>query len=118
MKEKFMKLSELANLLEYDDERSVLNWCKANKIPVVIAGKAKYVVSTFIDMYFNDEVAKFVKAKYQNPTEIIDAITIDDKAKLSELIEAPATQRVKKEYKKKQQHSKASQDFLNNIKAA
>lgn len=118
MKDNIMKLSELGLLLEYEDERSITNWCRKNKIPVIDAGKAKYVISTFIDLYFENEVKKFVNAKYENPIEILDAISQDNKSKLSELINAPTTKKVKKDFDKKEQHSNASQDFLKQFKAA
>lgn len=118
MKDNIMKLSELGILLEYEDERSIINWCGKNKIPVIDAGKAKYVISTFIDLYFENAVAKFVNAKYENPTEILEAISQDNKSKLSELVKAPMSKKVQKDFEKKEQRSKASQDFLKQFKAA
>lgn len=119
MKEKLMKLSELGFLLEYEDERSVINWCNKNKIQVINFGKCKYVISTFIDMFFENEISGFVKKHYENSNEIIDAIKCNDSAKLSDLMSASIDNEVKKKYKlMTKESSKTSKDFLNNIKAA
>jgi len=69
-------------------------------------------------LYFENEVKKFVNAKYENPTQILDAISQDNKSKLSELVKAPMSPKVKKDFEKKEQRSKASKDFLKQFKAA
>lgn len=53
-----MKLNALAELLEYKDTRSVLNWCKKNNISIVNAGKARYVSATQVDMFFEQQLNK------------------------------------------------------------
>lgn len=119
MKENKMKLSELGFLLEYEDERSTINWCKKHKIPVIIAGKAKYVMSVFIDMFFKNQLVSFVNQHCDKADEILNAIESDNSLELSELLKAPINVEVTKKYKAKvKERSKASTDFLNNIKAA
>ena len=112
-----MKLSELGFLLEYEDERSILNWCKKNKIPVVHAGKAKYVLNDFINQFFKNDITKFVNQHYDNPIEIMNAIESDNPLQLSELMDEPVIAEVARKYKAKDR-SKASKQFLDNIKAA
>lgn len=88
-----MKLRTLAEMLEYKDTRSVLNWCKKNNISIVNAGKARYVSAAQIDMFFeqqlNNEGAphNIIKAQHKVGYKPVD---------------------IKK-------RSKAAQDFLRNL---
>ena len=118
MKDKLITLSELGILLEYEDIRSTEKWCKKNNIPILTAGKQKYVPSIFVNHFFQNSINKFVSAKFRNPIEIMDAIENDNPIRLAELLAAPMDPSVKKEYKTKSERSKASQEFLNNIKTA
>lgn len=117
MKYQLMKLSELGFLLDYEDTRSIEGWCNKNKIPIMTAGRQKYVPTVFVDLYFHNYVTRFVTANYSNPEAIIDAIDTNDSIRLSELLNAPMDPVVKSDYKKKE-HSKATQQFLANIKTA
>jgi len=117
MKYQLMKLSELGFLLDYEDTRSIEGWCQKNKIPIMTAGRQKYVPTFFVDLYFQNYVTKFVTANYTNPEAIMNAIDTNDSIKLSELLEAPTDPIVKSEYKKKE-HSKVTQQFLSNIQTA
>lgn len=118
MTNNLMKLSELAELLEYNDNRSVINWCKKNRILIVHVGKANYVASNQINRFFEDKFKGFVDKNYPNPDQIIDANNKDDKVGLAEYMDAPLERSVKKKYKAKTQRSKASQDLFNNLKSA
>lgn len=111
-----IKLSELAELLEYNDERSVINWCKKNGILVAHLGKAKYVATTQVNKYFESKFKGFVETKYTNSQQIMDAHNKDDKVGLAESMDAPITPNVKKKYKTKTQRSKASEDLFTNLK--
>ncbi len=113
-----MNLSELADLLEYDDQRSVVKWCKKNKILILHVGKAKYVSSQMIDQYFENKLKGFAEKHYDNPDKIMDAYHADDKATLSEAMEAPITPKVKKQFRTKKERSKTAMDFLNQLKQA
>lgn len=117
MKYQLMKLSELGFLLDYEDIRSIESWCNKNKIPIMTAGKQKYVPTVFVDLYFQEYVTSFVRANYSQPEAIMDAIDTNDSIRLSELLKAPMDPVVKSDYQKKE-HSKATQQFLSNIKTA
>jgi hypothetical protein len=118
MTNNLMKLSELAELLEYGDMRSVTKWCHKNKILVAHVGKAKYVATNQIDAFFGNKFKLFAHQHYPNPDQIIAAHHNDDRLGLAESMEAPIDKKVKKTYKAKVERSKASQDFLNKIKRA
>jgi len=118
MIESLIKLSELGPLLDYEDMRSISNWCIKNNIPILSAGKQKYVPSNLVNLYFENSLEAFFKSTYNNSKEIMEAIKADDSVVLSELLKAPATEAVKKEYKEKRSRSKASENFLNTINAA
>ena len=118
MKNKLMKLSELGDLLEYSDQRSILRWCKQNQILIFHVGKARYVASEMIDKYFENKLKGFANRHYDEPNQIMDAYHADDKLGLSESMEAPMTSRVKKQYRVKKERSKSAQEFLNQLKQA
>lgn len=118
MIEKLIKLDELATLLGYEDLRSTKKWCYKNKIQVLKVGKNNYVLSDMIDIYFREQVAGFFGATKNNCGAILDAIQNDNTVELAELVNAPATNSVKKIYTQKKEHSKAALDFLTNIKSA
>jgi len=110
-----MKLSELAALLEYNDMRSVTNWCKNNGILVASMGKAKYVASEQIENYFDSKFKRFANHNYSNPQIVINAYEADSKVELSESMGMPINKKIKKNYTAKKERSKAAQDFLNSI---
>lgn len=118
MKNKLVDIESLLELLGYNDLRSVRGWCKKNKIPLFVVGKRTYTVSNFLDMFLETELKLFVDANYANPDAVMDAIQNDDKTTLSTLIAAPATEEVKKEFRKNKTISKEAQDFLNQVKTA
>lgn len=117
MKYQLMKLAELGFLLDYEDARSIEGWCNKNKIPIMTAGRQKYVPTVFVDLFFQDYVTKFVRANYSHPEAIMDAIGTNDSIRLSELLNAPMDPVVKSNYKQKE-HSKVAEEFLSNIKTA
>ena len=96
MTNQLMKLSELGDILGYADNRSIEGWCKKNMIPIIPAGKLKYVMSSFVEDYFKNILSNKTSADTQ---EIKDV-----KSKL-------VTNKIIKSY------SKASQSFLDNIKS-
>ncbi len=118
LNEKLIEIHKLLDLLGYDDVRSVRTWCKTNKVPLFVVGKRTYTVSNFLDLYLEKELKSFVDANYPNPDAVMDALNNDDKITLSNLIEAPAAEEVKMEFKKNKTRSKQSNDFLKQIKAA
>lgn len=114
-----MKLSELAELLEYSDMRSVTKWCNKNGILVACVGKAKYVASEQIENYFDSKFKRFANRSYPNPQSVIKAYEADNKVELAESMGEPVEKKVKKKYSiKKTVISKAAQDFLDNLKLA
>ncbi len=114
-----MNLSELAELLAYTDMRSVTSWCNKNNILVAHVGKAKYVAADQISEFFENKFKRFAEKKFDNSDQIINAHNSDDKVGLSESMGIRINKKVKKEYTaKKQERSKAAQEFLNNIKSA
>jgi hypothetical protein len=118
MIEKFITLDELEQLLGYSDTRSTQNWCRKNKIQILKAGKKSYVLSNMIDIFFQKQLAGFFGATNNNCGAILDAIKKDNTVELAELVNAPATDNVKKKYVQKKEHSRAALDFLTNIKTA
>ena len=115
---KLMKLSELGELLEYDDTRSIINWCKNNKILVMHIGKAKYVTCIQIELLFENKLKQFANKHYQNPDEIMDAYHLDDKVALSESMDMPVEKEVKKKFRAKKVRSESAREFLNRLKSA
>lgn len=113
-----MKLSELGKLLDYDDVRSAINWCKRNKILVVQMGKARYVATIQVELFFETEFKKFTKKHFENPDEIMAAYKSDDKVSLSQNMKAPMEKKAKKEFIARNERSNAAKDFLNKLKSA
>ena len=117
MIDKLINLDEVGNILGFSDHRSTKKWCNKNNIQVLRAGKKSYVLSAMLDYYFEKETEKFFNSKFPNPTEIMDALRYNNRSELVDLINAPATEKVKKDYIKKE-HSAQSKKFLERIKAA
>ncbi len=118
MKEKLVEIESLLELLGYEDLRSVRSWCRKNKVPLFTVGKRTYTIANFLDMFLEKELKLFVDANYADPDAVLDAIQNDDKTTLSNLLEAPATNEVKKQFKRNQTMSQQAEDFLNQIKTA
>ncbi len=117
MREKLIEISELIDLLGFEDGRTIENWCKKNKLPILKMGKKKYTISTFLELFITDELTKFVNEKYDNPEKIIEAVEKDNKEELTELINAPTSKKTTANYKAKT-NSKAAQDYIDKFKAA
>lgn len=115
MKDKLIEINEIMDLLGVSDHRTVRKFCKTNKLPLFTLGKKTYTYSLFLNIFLEKELETFLRANYQNPKDIMEAINNDDKIELSQLIQAPVEKNIKKEYKKKIIRSKASQQFLKNI---
>jgi hypothetical protein len=111
-------LSELAEHLGYTDERSVLNWCRKNKIMVIHAGKRKYVPSELMRIYYEKQFEKYISQHYDNATQIMDNYCKGDTAGLAEKMDVPIDRKAKKNYEVKVERSKAALDFLNKLKSA
>lgn len=118
MKEKLVDIQTLLEWLGYEDVRSVRAWCKKNKIPLFDVGRRTYTVADFLDIFLEREMKLFVEANYENPASVLEAISNDDKTTLSTLMEAPASDKVKKVFKNNKTMSKQAQDFLSQIKIA
>lgn len=110
-----MKICELGVLLGYNDTRSIEKWCKKVNIPILIAGKIKYVYSILVELHFQNSLEVSLKANNINASEIMDAIKLNDTLKLINAM-GPSVTPVARFKKEKKQHSKATQGFLNNIK--
>jgi hypothetical protein len=118
MTDKLTTIEELSEILGFTDIRSIEKWCKSNRIPIITMGKRKYIVSTFINQYIENEMNSFVEAHFGNPKEIMQAIDNDDSLEIAKLMKAPVSKKVKKEYKEVKKRSSASENFLKTIKAA
>lgn len=116
MTHQLMKLSELGQLLDYSDSRSIESWCNRNNVPIMIMGKQKYTLPVFVDQYFQRYVKKYVTANFKNSDAIMDAIEANDSIRLSELMEIPIPELVKRNYLNELEHSRAGKEFLKNIK--
>lgn len=118
MKEKLLELNELTELLGFTDKRSVIKWCNENKLLVLTLGKKKYIALDLLNAIIESKLTSFFEANFENPEQIIESIKNDDKVQIAELLIAPIENKVKREFKQKNNTSKASKDFLNNINAA
>jgi hypothetical protein len=116
--DKMLEISELQEILGYVDERSVRTWCMKHKVPLMGVGKRTYTFEIFLQRFLEDELKGFVKANYENPEEILNAIHSDDKIGLANLVDAPVTKETTKKYRDKRAKSKAAQNFLTNLKSA
>jgi len=113
-----MRLSELGEKLGYSDPRSILNWCKKNKIAVMQSGKIKYVASAQIELYYENQFKDYVTKHCANPEQVMDAYHNDDKVKLSEAMGSSIEKKVKDNYVAEKERSKSAQSFLDNMKSA
>jgi hypothetical protein len=116
--DKMLEIKDLMEILGYTDERSVRTWCKNNKIPLMGLGKRTYTFEIFLQRFLEDELRDFLKANYENPAEILNAIQSDDKIGLAKLVDAPVTKEATRTYRNKENRSKAAKDFLTNLKSA
>ena len=117
MKDKLIELAELAEHLDYKDIRSIENWCKEKKLPIIKMGKKKYTVSAFLDLFIETELKLFVRANYENAEKIMESIKDDNKIEFAELINAPVSKKAITKYSSRV-NSKAAQDYINKFKAA
>ena len=115
MKEQLIKISELGEMLDYSDLRSTESWCKKNNIPIVTAGKQKYVLPYFINRFIKDSLSKFLSVYYPESSGIINDIEKNDSINFSEFLK-PKINFEQTNKLNKVQHGKVAQDFLNNIK--
>lgn len=116
MKEKLIEIKEIIELLGCQDERTIEKWCIENKIPLLKIGKKKYVVNDFVDRFVTLEIEKYVKANYDEPDKIMDALKQDNRAELADLLDVPVTEKVKSRYKAR--NSEETEDFIKKLKAA
>lgn len=56
-----VELTELFELLGYQDERSVIKWCGRNNIPIVKLGLKKYISSHLLTQIVDNQLVIFVK---------------------------------------------------------
>jgi hypothetical protein len=117
MVEKLTEIGELADILGYEDERSVIKWCRKNKVPLFHIGKKTYTVKNFLDRFISEKLEQFVKASFKNPKEILKAVSEDDKTELTRLLDAPIEIEEKTKFKKRK-NSQAADDFMKKLKAA
>ena len=118
MKNKLVDISTIYDLLGYSDSRSVEKWCNENKLPIMTIGKKKYTVENFLEIFLEKELKVFINSNFTNPEEILGAVMNDDKVQLIELMDAPVSKKVTKEFKEKKKRSSVADDFLKNIKVA
>jgi hypothetical protein len=113
-----IEISELRILTGYDDMRSLKKFLIKNKLPLFHIGLKHYTSNTLLKAYFNSQIKSFITQHYNEAEKIMEAIETDDKDELCRLIKAPIEQSVKKNKKNKKELSKASQDFLDELKSA
>lgn len=109
MVDDLIDIKDLSELLGYTDQRSIQNWCKRNKIPLIPLGKKTYTVRHFIDGIITDKVEQFAKANCPNPETLMKAIKENDGRLLSEAIKPPGTGKIYT--RKPQKDSKAAIEF-------
>jgi hypothetical protein len=54
-------LEKLKEFLGYQDDRSALKWCRRNSIPILKAGKKKYVSSHLLTLVIENQLVTFVQ---------------------------------------------------------
>lgn len=116
LKFELLELNELGELLGCKDTRTLVGWCLRKQIPVIRMGKCKYVAKAMVDQFVENELRKFYSG-HDNADQIIQAIERDNKDELAELLNAPATKQVKKQFRGKV-NSNAAQAFKEKFKAA
>ncbi len=117
MTDQLVAIDELMELLGYVDERSVENWCKKNKFPILHIGKKTYTISTFLDLFISQKLEAFVTANYNNPDEIMKAVKENNKEELSKRI---TSKNIKETVPllKTIENSDAANNFMTKLKAA
>jgi hypothetical protein len=118
IQDKLIEMKELMEILGYADDRTVTKWCKAHNVPIFGVGSRKYTISSFLEIFLETELTKFLCAKFENPEEVLSAIKSDDKVELSKLTGAPVSKEVKIRYQVKKTKSKEAEAFLNKLKSA
>lgn len=111
-KENLMELNALMQLLGYEDERSVKKWCKQNKIPVLKIGAKKYTLTHLFNKHIGNQL-KGLGIEINNTTE--DSSRPDKPEEQKEIVKLRV---LPKKESPINEHSKASQHFLRNIKVA
>ena len=58
-----VEIGELHKILGYQDERSVLRWCKKHDITIIKLGLKKYFPSHLLTQILDNQLFKFVEKK-------------------------------------------------------
>ena len=114
MVDDLIEIKELFELLGYTEQRSLQNWCKKNKIPLIQIGKKTYTVRYFIDKFILEKLDLFLKANYGNADEMLRAIKQNDMKLFSETIKASEIRNP--HTKKPIKDSKAAEDFMKKLR--
>lgn len=107
-----VELSRLMEILGYTDERSVRKWCKQNKVPVLKMGLKKYILSHYLTQLIENQLVIFAKANSLDAESLLHLVKNTNKK------EQPEVESEVSKGSEKTKHSKATQRFLQNIKAA
>lgn len=102
-------ISEVMQMLNYKDLRSVLNWCAANEVMVISQGNIRVVNRTQFILAFYKPLIEHLKCKHSDWQNKFSAI-LD--GSFSDLIDRSKTQKANC-YSPK---SKAEKDFLSKMK--
>jgi L-2-hydroxyglutarate oxidase LhgO len=118
IQDKLIEIKELMEILGYTDERTVVKWCKAHNVPLFGVGSRKYSISNFLEIFLENELRKFLQAKFKNPEEVLSAIKSDEKFEMAKLADSLSRKEVKSRFQVKQTKSKEAEAFLNKLKVA
>lgn len=59
-KKDIIEITQLFEILGYEDERSVLKWCAKHNIPVIKLGLNKFISSQLLTQYIDNQLVIFV----------------------------------------------------------
>ncbi len=118
MRDKLIEISELADMLGFTDLRTIKKWCIKNNLPLMTLGKNTFTLTFFLNLFLENELKNFLTQNFENAEEILEAVKNDAKIELAKLLKAPFSTKVLSEFNDSKNRSKASENFLKNIKRA
>lgn len=87
-----IEISQLQELLGYSDEsgfRSTKEWCKEHRVPISKLGKSRYVHAWTVEIAFLRILGEDADNNGLPGTELIGAISNDDKVEFARLFNSP-----------------------------
>ena len=105
-------LKEIKKMLNYQDMRSVMNWCKTNKVVIIKQGNAQLVNSTQFTLAFYKPFIAQLKSKSENWLEEFELFL---KGQFRELLIDKNTSKGNSDYKPTSGVEKSFLDKMKNL---